>query len=120
MFYTNVQYTVNDIFIILFLCVCAVIDFPTDVTTCRGREVRFSCFVQFTSGTPSGAMWLQNGYTDASTLPRHTLFDNSSSNSSLPAIVNNTLVITNVTSESTYSCEQDGMESDSASLTILG
>ena len=99
---------------------CAVIGFPTDVTTCRGREVKFSCFVQFTSGTPTGAMWLRNGDTDASTFSHHILFDNSSSSSSLPAIVNNTLVITNVTYESTYSCEQGGMESDSASLTILG
>ena len=97
-----------------------VIDFPNDVTTCRGGEARFSCFVQFTSGTPSAARWIINGYTNASTFPHHILFDNSSSSDSLPAIVNNTLVITNVTFGATYSCEQNGTESDGASLTVMG
>ena len=102
-----------------------VIDFPNDVTTCRGGEARFSCFVQFTNGTPSAARWIQNADTNASTLPYHMLIDNSSSNSSLPAIVNNTLLITNVSNiepGSNYRCEQDNieMESDSASLTIKG
>ena len=97
------------------------------MTTCRGSEARFSCFVLFTDATPSAARWMQNGETDASTLPAHMLFDNSSSNSSLPAIVNNTLLISNVSSPSiesgyTYTCEQDNteMESDGASLTIIG
>ena len=103
---------------IVYLCV--VIGFPNDVTTCRGGEARFSCFVQFTSGTPSPARWIQNRYADASTLPHHKLFDNSSSNDSLPAIVNNTLVITNVTSEATYTCEQNSTESDGALLTVMG
>ena len=97
------------------------------MTTCRGSEARFSCFVLFTNVTPSAASWIQNGEIDVSSLPAHVLFDNSSSNSSLPAIVNNTLLITNVSSPSvesgyTYTCEQDNieMESDGASLIIMG
>lgn len=105
------------------LLFCVVIEFPSDVITCSGREARFFCFVKFTSGTPSGASWIQNSGTNVSTLPGHVVFDNSSSSSSLPAIVNNTLLITNVSFASTeygytYSCQQGDMMSDPASLTI--
>lgn len=104
---------------------CVVISFPSDVTTCQGGEARFSCFVQFSSGTPSAANWFQNGGTNVSLLPAHMLFDNSSSSSPLPVIVNNTLLITNVSAAGvetgyTYSCEQGGEMSDQASLTITG
>lgn len=105
-----------------------VIEFPSDVTACLGEEARFTCLVIFTSETPSGANWIQNsetGETNVRSLPAHMLFDNSSSNSSLPAIVNNTLLITNVSapginSGDRYLCEQDGERSDSATLTIVG
>ena len=102
---------------------CIVIDFPSDVTTCPEEEARFTCLVKFTSGTPSAANWIQNGETNVTSLPAHILFDNSSSSASLPAIVNNTLLITNVStlggeSRYMYSCVQDGERSDSATLTI--
>ena len=103
---------------------CTVIDSPSDVTACFRREARFSCFVQFTSGTPSGASWFQDSGTNASTLPNHVLFDNSSSSSILPAIVNNTLLITNISfdveSGRTYFCQQGNETSDTATLIIIG
>ena len=103
---------------------CVVIAFPSDVTACRGRSATFSCYVQFTNGTPSAATWLQNGQTDVSGLNAHVLFDNSSDSFS-PTVINNTLLITNVSSVesgSTYSCHQGNIESESdpASLTIAG
>ena len=52
------------------------------------------------------------------------LFDNSSSSSSLPAIVNNTLLITNISLAvgygHTYFCQQGDVMSDMASLTTFG
>ena len=51
------------------------------------------------------------------------LFDNSSS-STVPAIVNNTLLVTNISfdvgSTSTYYCQQGNEMSDTATLTIVG
>ena len=93
--------------------------------TCSGGKASFSCFIRITSGVPSAARWIQNSGTDVSSLPDHVLFDNTSSSSPLPAIVNNTLLITNVSSPSvesgyTYFCEQGGMMSNPASLTIVG
>ena len=103
---------------------CVVVGFSSDVTACPGGEAIFSCFVQFTSGTPSGASWIRDSLTNASSLPHHMLFDNSSSSNTLPAIVNNTLLITNVSSgdgtQYTYVCQQGDVMSDSATLTISG
>lgn len=120
-YYKLYLYTANVTLPIIFICV--VSGFPNNVVACRGGEASFSCFVSFTSEVPSAASWIQNSGTNASLLPDHHLFDNSSSTSSLPAIVNNTLLITNVSSvESgyTYTCKQGGMMSDPASLTIIG
>ena len=103
---------------------CTVIRFPNNVTICTGEEARFSCFVEFTSGTPTGVTWTVNGESITSLDNRFMLFDNSTDGSSLPAIVNNTLFITNVSSTglesgSRFLCDQNGTRSDPASLIII-
>lgn len=93
------------------------------MTACFGGRATLSCFVQFDSGMPSGANWFQGSGTNASSLPNHMLLDNSSS-STAPAIVNNTLLITNISfdvgSERTYFCQQGSEMSDTATLTTIG
>ena len=103
-----------------------VINSPSDVTACFGGIAKFSCFVQFTDGIPSGASWIVNTEINVSSLSYHKLIDNSSNSGSLtlPVIINNTLVVTNVSSSEgsriTYFCQQGDMMSDSATLTVVG
>ena len=107
-----------------YVYILCTVDPPSDVTACFGGQATFSCYVRFASETPSAASWFQGSGTNASSLPNHMLFDNSSSSSTAPAIVNNTLLITNISfdveSGRTYYCQQGSEMSDTATLTIVG
>jgi len=94
------------------------------VTACSGGRAEFSCVFQFASGTPNSATWLRNGNTDVSSEPFHLITDDSNVASPTPVNVTTRLLISNLTlaaieSGVNYLCDEGGVRSDPATLTIL-
>ena len=102
-----------------------IIQSPVNQSVCAGGTVNFTCVVMFTSGTLGHASWFtNNGNSDASRLPGHSVTDDSNGRSA-PANVTTVLTVTNVDINNNngedYTCVQGLIaRSDTAFLTVLG
>ena len=101
-----------------------IIQPPQDQSVCEDETAQFTCVVMFTSVSPEPAIWFtNNGNSDASRRPGHSVTDDSNGRSA-PANVTNVLTVTNVSfgdNGADYTCTQGRNEqSDTVFLNVFG